>query len=198
MNVAIHTVSLFSGVCGLDLGIDLAVGPVQPLCYVEREIAAAEIIAARMCDGSLAPAPIWSDITTFDGTRFRGMVDILSGGFPCTNLSVAGRQEGIHAEHSGLWFEYLRVITEMRPSVVFIENVPPRLGYGDDSDGSGMESRDASDGESTDGTFRNFDAVAGPLSEIGYDCEWLSLRASDVGAPHRRERVFVFAWRPER
>jgi hypothetical protein len=89
----------------------------------------------------------------------------------CTDLSVAGKQAGIHGEHSGLWFEYLRCIREVQPRWCFIENVPAVI------------------------AFPAGGIVLGGLAESGYDAQWLSLRASDVGAPHKRERVFILAWK---
>lgn len=163
-------ISLFSGAGGLDLAVRIAMPTARCVCYVEREIGAARILAARMEDGSIEPAPIWSDIRSFDCRRWRGRVAGIIGGFPCTDLSVAGKQAGIHGEHSGLWFEYLRIIREVQPRWVYIENVPAVI------------------------AFPAGGIVLGGLAEIGFDAEWISLRASDVGAPHRRERVFILAW----
>lgn len=167
-------ISLFSGVGGLDLAVKLALPESSCICYVEGEIPAAERLAARMQESSLDNAPIWSDVRTFDGFPWRGKVDGIIGGFPCQDLSVAGKRAGINdGERSGLWWEFLRIIREVQPSWVFIENVPGLLQFGNpDSD---LESGDEEDGEPTDWPFRNIDAVLGPLSEIGFDAEWLSL-----------------------
>ena len=170
----IRMLSLFSGAGGLDLGIRIALPGVRTLCYVERELAACQILAARMADGSAEPAPIFTDIAAFDGHPWRGAVDLIVGGFPCTDLSVAGKRAGITGEHSGLWFEYLRIIREVQPRWVFIENVPAVI-----ADPAGG-------------------IVLGGLAEVGFDAEWISLRASDVGAPHKRERVFILAVSKER
>ena len=173
MNVALSTyISLFAGAGGLDLAVGLAIPDARCVCYVEREAGAARILAARMEDGSMEPAPIWSDVCTFPSELFRGRVDGIVGGFPCTDLSVAGKQAGIiHGEHSSLWFEYLRIIREVQPRWVYIENVPAVI------------------------AFPAGGIVLGGLTQERFDAEWLSLRASDVGAPHRRERVFIFAWK---
>ena len=180
MNVALCTVSLCAGVAGLDLGVSLAVGRTQPLCYVEREISAAEILAARMCDGSLEAAPIWSDLATFDGGRFRGMVDILTAGFPCPDYSVAGRRAGRFGEHGQVWDHVARAIDEIRPRVAFLENVSAiALPHGSDD----------SEWVLPAGLW----FVFGDLAAMGFDIEWNCLRASDVGAPHRRGRVFILA-----
>lgn len=174
-------ISLFSGAGGLDLSVRLAIPGARCVCFVEREAPAAAILAARMEDGSAHEAPIWSDVRTFDGRPWRGRVGGIIGGFPCTDLSVAGRQAGIHGEASGLFFEYCRIIREVQPRWVFIENVPPVL------------------------AFPSGGIVLGELAELGFDAEWGTLRASDVGAPHRRERAFILAYadvddprRPER
>jgi DNA (cytosine-5)-methyltransferase 1 len=164
-------ISLFSGAGGLDLSIRIAIPNAHCCLYVEREFGAARILAARMEDGSLDEAPIWSDVRTLDCGLFRGRVAGIIGGFPCTNLSVAGKREGIHGEHSSLWFEYLRIIRDVRPRWVFVENVPAVI------------------------AFPTGGIVLGGLAEAGFDAEWISLRASDVGAPHKRERIFVLAHR---
>ncbi len=161
--------SLFTGIGGLDLGLKIAIPTLRTICYVEREAFAAATLVARMEDAALDLAPIWDDISTFDGRRWRGKVVILSGGFPCQDLSVAGKRAGIDGERSGLWSEMFRVICEVRPQLVFIENVPGILG---------------------NSAARR---VLGDLASGGFDAEWLSIQASDVGASHRRRRVFVLA-----
>lgn len=164
-------ISLFTGAGGLDLGLRVAVPTARAVCYVEHEGTAAEVLAAHIEGGAIKDAPIYSDVRTFDGRRWRGAVDCIVGGFPCTDLSVAGRQAGIHGEHSGLWWEFARIIREVQPEFVFIENVPPVLHLGAGS------------------------AVLGELTSLGFDAEWLSLRASDVGASHQRKRAFILAYR---
>lgn len=165
-------ISLFSGYGGLDLAVRCALPRARCICFVEREAPAAAILAARMEDGGLEEAPIWSDIRTFPSELFRGRVAGLVGGFPCQDLSVAGRQAGIEGERSGLFFEIIRLVREL-DSVewLFLENVPPVLNF-------------------PAGT-----TVLGELAKIGFDAEWGTLRASDVGASHRRERAFVLAYR---
>ena len=165
-------ISLFSGAGGLDLGLRIAIPDARPICYVEREITAAGILAARMEEGTLPEAPIWSDIRAFDGRPWRGEVDLIAGGFPCQDLSGAGKRAGITGGRSGLWWEFARLIGEIRPEFVFVENVP------------GLLANEA------------MRRVLGDLSALGFNAEWISLRASDVGAPHRRERVFLLAYAP--
>lgn len=121
-----------------------------------------------MGKAELDPAPVWDDIVTFDGRPWRGLVDCVSGGFPCQDISNAGKRAGIDGERSGLWSEFARIVDEVRPRFVAIENV------------SALRSR-------------GLDRVLGDLAALGYDAEWMCLRASDVGATHRRERIFILA-----
>ncbi|TXH41268.1 MAG: DNA cytosine methyltransferase [Desulfurellales bacterium] len=175
MNVAAHPyISLFTGAAGLDLAVRIALPGTRCLLYVENEATAARILAARIKEGSIDDAPIWSDVRTFPGALFRGRVAGIVGGFPCTDLSVAGRQAGITGEKSGLWFEYAQIIREVQPRWVFIENVPPVLHVG------------------------NGGAVLGELARMGFDAEWGTLSAAAVGASHLRKRVFILAYRAER
>lgn len=141
----------------------------RTVCAVERDAYPAAILAQRQNDGLLDLFPIWSDITTFDGRPWRGIVDIVSGGFPCQDISVAGTGDGIEGQRSGLWEEMDRVIDEVRPFIVYVENSPAL-------------------------TLRGFGRVIGDLATLGYDAEWGVLGASDVGAPHERERVWVLAY----
>jgi len=94
---------------------------------------------------------------------------IITGGFPCQDISVAGKGEGIGGSRSGLWFEYWRIIRDLRPRYAIMENVGAL-------------------------TFRGLDRVLGSLAEIGYDAEWQDIRAEDMGAPHRRERIWIVAY----
>lgn len=112
--------------------------------------------------------PVYEDVREVDGTA--PTVDLLCGGFPCTDLSVAGRQGGIDGPQSGLWAEYARIIGELRPRFAFVENVPALL--------------------------RNewLGRVLGDLAACGYDAEWDCLPASAFGAPHRRDRLWLIAY----
>ena len=170
--MALRAISLFSGVGGLDLSFRIASQESRVVCYVEGEAYAASVLVARMEEGSLDKAPIWSDARTFDGFPWRGRVDIVFGGFPCQDLSLAGRGAGIYGERSGLWWDYVRIIREVRPKYVFVENVPPIV-------------------------KRGLRHVLGSLAEIGYDAEWGCLSADSIGAPHIRERFFLFAKKTE-
>ena len=168
--MAIRTISLFSGVGGLDLAVRVAIPSARTVCYVEGEAFAAAVLVARMQEGSLDEAPIWSDVCTFDGRPWRGAVDLIAGGFPCQDLSSAGKRRGLDGERSGLWWQYHRIVAEVQPRWVFVENV------------EGLAARGLGD-------------VLEALSDIGYDAEWGVLAAAEVGAPHRRRRLFILAWR---
>lgn len=138
------------------------------VCAVERDAYAAQVLAQRQNDGILKPFPVWSDVTTFDGKPWRGIVDVISGGFPCQDISIVGKGAGIEGERSGLWSEFARIIGEIRPSYVYIENSPMR-------------------------TVRGLDSVVCELTKMGYDAEWGCVSASDCGACHSRERIWIVA-----
>lgn len=167
---------LCAGAGGLELGIGLAVPGYRTVAWVEWDARAAASLVARMADEVLAPAPVWSDLRTFDGRRWRGCVDLVSAGFPCQPFSVAGSQRG-HDDPRHLWPHVARVIGEVGCEWVFLENVP------------GLISTLAPDGRSA------FDHVVGDLGELGYEVEAGIFSAAEVGAPHLRERVFILAHR---
>lgn len=135
---------------------------------VEIEPYPRQILLARQRDGLLPRFPIWDDVSTFDGKPWRGLVDVVSGGFPCQDISCAGQGAGINGTRSGLWSEMCRIIREVRPKFAFMENSPML-------------------------TSRGLGTVLGDLAEAGYDAEWMVLGAADVGAPHRRERIWILA-----
>lgn len=167
MVVRTNVLSLFSGAGGLELGLKLAMPSARTVCYVEREAYAAANLVARMEDGTLDHAPVWDDVTTFDGKPWRGVVDIVTGGFPCQDISTAGKRAGIlKGERSGLWFDMARIIRDVGPEWVFVENVDALV-----SDG--------------------LDIVLWTLAEMGFDAEWGVLGAADAGAPHDRYRTFI-------
>jgi DNA (cytosine-5)-methyltransferase 1 len=120
-----------------------------------------------MEEGRLHPAPIWSNVRTFDGKPWRGVVDWIAGGFPCQPFSVAGKRRG-EEDPRHLWPEFVRIIGEVRPRLVFLENVPGVVKLGGAS-------------------------IASDLADLGYRFAWTTLRASDVGAPHHRRRWFCVA-----
>lgn len=166
-----HTIiSLFSGIGGLDLGIGAAI-KTRTVAYVEREITCARVLAERASEGLLDEAPIYSDIRTFPTEVFAGKVDGIIGGFPCQPFSVAGLQRSAD-DPRNMWPDTIRLIREIRPSFAFLENVPNLVVH----------------------KSRYFGTILGDLAQAGYDAEWGCFKASDVGAPHRRERLFILAY----
>ena len=157
---------LFAGAGGGILGGQL-LGH-RCVCAVEWEPYAQACLVARQNDGSFPAFPVWDDVQTFDGHPWRGLVDIVAGGFPCQDISVAGRGAGIDGERSGMWAHMARIIGEVRPQYAFIENSPALVN-------------------------RGLDRVLCDLAALGYDAEWTVMGASDVGAPHKRERIWILA-----
>ena len=159
---AITVGSLFSGIGGLELGLEWAgLGPV--LFQVEKEPFCREVLARH-----------WPTVARFDdvctvGAHNLPAVDLLCGGFPCQDLSLAGKGAGLDGERSGLWWEYARIVREIRPRFVVVENVAALLS-------------------------RGLDRVLGTLATLGYDAWWDCIPAAAVGAPHQRDRLFVVAY----
>ena len=164
-----NELALFAGAGGGILGGHLLGW--RTVCAVEWEPYAACVLAARQNDGLLPPFPIWDDVQTFDGRPWRGRVDVISGGFPCQDISVAGGGAGIDGERSGMWRHMARIVGEVRPRYVFVENSPALL-------------------------TRGLGRVLGDLAALGYDCRWTVLGAADVGAPHQRDRFWLVASDP--
>lgn len=170
----------------------------ETVCAVEIDPYAAGILVARQNDGILPSFPVWDDIRTFDGRPWRGIVNVVSGGFPCVDISVAGKGAGIDGERSGLWREMARVVREVGPEYVFVENSPMLLTarrrvalliqvvvslFGR------IRLRTIIDLRSRPDILR----ILGDLAEIGYDAEWCVLGADDAGAPHIRKRIWILA-----
>lgn len=153
--------SLFSGIGGLDLGLEWA-GVGHTVWQVERDPFCRSVLERH-----------WPNAKRFDDVCTVGVhnlepVDVICGGFPCQDISYAGKGLGLSGERSGLWYEFARIVGEMGPRFVVVENVAALItrGIGD---------------------------VLGTLSDLGYDAQWRTIRASDIGAPHRRERLFIVA-----
>lgn len=162
-------ISLFSGAGGLDLGAKL-VGGFRTIAYCEWSRYPQAVLMSRIRGGELDDAPIWDDVSTFDGKPWAGRVDVISGGFPCQDLSVAGSRAGIiEGARSGLWKEYARIIREVGPRFILVENVSGLL---------------------LDGALG---VVLGDLADLGFDAQWAMFPACAVGAPHQRLRVFIIA-----
>lgn len=181
--MALRTLSLCSGVGGLDLGVRLAVPGARTVAYVERDPFAASVLVARMEDEALDRAPVWDDLATFDGTAWRGCVDLVVAGFPCQEVSVAGERRAQDGER-WLWRDVARIVRDVEPELVFLENVPGILSAGVEDPATGLVRRALGD-------------VLGDLAAFGFDAEWGVLGADDVGAPHRRKRWWCLAYRPE-
>lgn len=167
----------------------------RTVCYVESAPFCWDVIRARIRDGSFDDAPIWDDIRTFDGRPWRGSVDAVSAGFPCPVFSVAGKRQGA-ADARNLWPDTFRVIREIRPRVVFLENVPGLLS----SRRAFRDWRASEDGvvDSSTRTVRYFGRVLGDLALAGYDASWCVLSAARLGAPHLRKRLWVVATHADR
>lgn len=164
--------SLFSGVGGGLLGTKLLGW--RTVGYVEWDEYCQRVLRARIRDGCLDDAPIFADVRAFDGLPYRGRVDIVTAGFPCPSFSVAGKQlAGLDPQN--MWPDTIRVIREIEPPMVFLENVPGLLGR-----------------------HGYFGTVLGDLAEAGFDAEWDCISAEEVGAPHIRERLWLAASNPNR
>ena len=161
-----NELALFAGAGGGILGGKLLGW--RTVCAVEWEAYPASVLCARQNDGLLPPFPIWDDVQTFDGHPWRGIVDVISGGFPCQDISAAGKGAGIDGERSGMWTEMARIICEVRPRYVFVENSPML-------------------------TSRGLGRVLGDLASMGFDAKWGVLGAADVGANHQRDRIWIVA-----
>lgn len=161
-----NELALFAGAGGGILGGILC--GFRCVCAVEIEPHARAVIAARQNDGTLPPFPIWDDVCTFDGYAWRGIVDVVSGGFPCQDISAAGKGAGIGGAKSGLWREMARIIGEVQPRYVIVENSPMLV-------------------------IRGLGTVLGDLATMGFDARWGVLGADDAGAPHVRKRIWIVA-----
>ncbi len=162
-----NELALFAGAGGGILGGTLLGW--RTVCAVEFDPYAASVLIQRQDDGILPSFPIWDDVRTFDGNPWRGIIDVVSGGFPCQDISCAGKGAGLDGKKSGLWFEFERIIGEVRPRFAFVENSPML-------------------------TVRGIDDVLGGLASLGYNAEWGVLGADDAGAPHERKRIWIVAY----
>lgn len=186
MSESLRVLDLFSGIGGFSLGLERT-GGFRTVAFCEIDPYCRAVIAKHW-----SGVPIFGDIRELtaktlagnthgqnvpkirgirerSGTDTGRICDIICGGFPCQDISFAGKGAGLAGERSGLWSEYLRLIGEIRPRYVIVENVSALLN-------------------------RGLDTVIGNLAEIGYDTEWHCIPASHVGAPHRRDRVWIVAY----
>ena len=141
----------------------------RTICAVEINAYARKVLLARQRDGCLEPFPIWDDITTFDGNPWRGRVDVVSGGFPCQDISSAGKGEGIGGKRSGLWAQMARIIYEVQPKYVLVENSPMLVS-------------------------RGLDIVLADFAKMGFNAEWGIISAENTKAPHQRKRIWIVAY----
>jgi DNA (cytosine-5)-methyltransferase 1 len=160
-----HGLDLFSGIGGITIALNEWV---RPIAYCEQDRYAQGVLLSRMASGDIAKAPIWDDVRTLSKRELPCEVDIVYGGFPCQDISVAGNGVGLEGKRSGLFFEIVRLAEEIKPAFIFLENVPAIR-------------------------TRGLDRVIQELTQVGYDCRWTMLSAKDVGANHKRERWFLLA-----
>jgi len=158
--------SLFSGIGGLELGLEWA-GVGYTVWQVERDEWCRRVLAKHWPDADRSVQDV-----AIAGSANLAPVDVICGGFPCQDISSAGKGAGLAGERSGLWFDYLRIVRELRPRFVVVENVAAL-------------------------STRGLDVVLAGLASSGYDAIWFPLRAASVGAPHGRGRVFVVAYAHE-
>lgn len=163
-NEGLRELSLFAGAGGGILGGHLLGW--RTVCAVEWEPYPASVLMQRQNEGFLPPFPIWDDVQSFRGESWRGLVDVVSGGFPCQDISSAGKGTGIDGERSSMWYHMLRIIREVEPEYCFIENSPHLRTKG-------------------------LVTVLQGLAEAGYHAAWGVLSAKDCGANHERKRMWI-------
>lgn len=160
----LNGLDLFSGIGGITLALEPWV---RPVAYCENDRYAQAVLLSRMVCKQLPIAPIWDDVRTLT-SRMVPSIDIIYGGFPCQDISVAGHGIGLEGERSGLIFELFRLVRECRPKFVFLENVPAL-------------------------TVRGLDRILLEFHALGYDARWTIVSAAEMGAPHLRERIWILA-----
>jgi DNA (cytosine-5)-methyltransferase 1 len=157
---------LFSGIGGITKALEPWV---VPIAYCEIDHYAQATLLSRMADGDIKTAPIWDDVTTLRGENIPIQIDIIYGGFPCQDISTAGFGKGLEGERSGLFREICRLVKEIQPPFVFLENVPAIR-------------------------TRGLREVVRAFTDMGYDCRWTSVSAREVDACHLRKRWFLLAY----
>lgn len=164
----VYGLALCAGAGGLELGVSLALPQYRIVGWVERDAYAAAALVARMEEATLDEAPVWSDICTFDGKPWRGVVDIITAGYPCQPFSVSGQRRGVEDERF-VWPHVRRVLAETGAPILFVENVPGHVKQG-------------------------LETVYADLCSMGYGVEAGIFSAAESGAPHSRERLFFLAY----
>jgi DNA (cytosine-5)-methyltransferase 1 len=160
-----RVLDLFSGIGGFSLGLERA--GMRTVAFCEIDPFCRRVLAKHWPD-----APCYDDVRTLTGARLATdgiTIDAICGGFPCQDISAAGKREGIGGARSGLWKHYFRLIGEIRPKFVFVENVADLLVLG-------------------------MGTVLGDLASIGYDAIWRSIQAAELGAPHSRDRIWIVSY----
>ena len=158
--MSLRALDLFSGIGGITYGLR---GIVTPVVYVEKDPNAREFLQKKHPD-----IPVFDDVCTFDATEWKGKVDIITAGWPCTGFSVAGKGAGFAHEASGLFTEIIRIAKECEPEYLFLEN------------------------SCVVGQVKNVNVIVDSFDALGYDCRWVTCRATNVGALHERHRWFCF------
>lgn len=190
---------LFAGIGGLELGLHRS-GLVRSVCFVEREPYAQQVLRHRFPNTA-----IWDDVCTFDGKPWKGIIDFISGGFPCQDISVAGKGAGIkEGTRSGLWSEFCRIIGEIRPQFALIENVTALLSWFDVEGRTALPTLDVHIDRDRRriGERITMDVIQEQgiticirdLAKIGYSSEWCIISAKDMGGCHLRKRCFIVAY----
>lgn len=172
----LRVLDLFSGIGGFSLGLERT-GGFETVAFCEIEPFPRRVLAKHWPE-----VPCYDDVRTLTAERLAAdgiTVDVITGGFPCQDLSVAGAQAGINGNRSGLWSEIVRLADELRPRVIIVENVANLLRGPSDQPGAW------------------FGKVLGDLAERGYDAEWQNIRAAAVGLPHERQRAWLVAYPSE-
>jgi DNA (cytosine-5)-methyltransferase 1 len=157
-----NILDLFSGIGGFSLGLERAGMRTVAFCEIDPH-------ARKVLNKHWPDVPVFTDVSTLTKDDLNEQIDVIAGGFPCQDISTAGRGAGLSGSRSGLWFQFHRLIKEIQPRYAIIENV------------SALRSR-------------GLDQVLWSLFEIGYDAEWHCIPASAVGAPHRRDRIWIVAY----
>lgn len=160
----LNGLDLFSGIGGISLALKEWV---RPIAYCEIDSYCQSVLLSRMATGDLRTAPIWDDITSLDGSEFESEIDVIYGGFPCQDISIAGLGKGLAGERSGLFFEIIRLCSEIKPRFIFLENVPAI-------------------------TTRGGTEVVRQITSTGYDCRWCIISAEKY-VDQKRERWFLLA-----
>jgi DNA (cytosine-5)-methyltransferase 1 len=159
----LKVLDLFSGIGGFSLGLERT-GGFETVAFCEIDLQCQKVLKRHW-----PSVTVFNDVETLTKEDLQKEVDLICGGFPCQDISLSGKGDGLDGERSGLWFEYLRIISQVRPKYAVIENVSALLG-------------------------RGLGTILGNLAEIGYDAEWHCIPASAIGAPHQRDRIWIVAY----